>query len=174
MSQPSTRQAPTVAAGDQARVGIRVDVSPALAFEVFTQEINLWWRRGPRFRTMRGDRGVICLEPGVGGRVFESVREGGAETVIVLGRITAWEPPRRLLLEWRNSNFAPDERTEVEVVFEAQGEGTFVTVTHRGWSRIRPDHPARHGLDNAAFLRMMGMWWADQLRTLAQTAGRAQ
>jgi uncharacterized protein YndB with AHSA1/START domain len=170
MSLSSASETPAVPAGDQARVGIRVDVSPALAFEVFTQDINLWWRRGKRFRNLTGDQGLICLEPGVGGRVFESIREGDTETVIVIGRILAWEPPQRLLLEWRNSNFGADEKTEVEVVFKAQGESTYVTVTHRGWSQIRPDHPARHGLDNAAFLRMMGMWWADQLRTLNLTA----
>lgn len=27
---------------------------------------------------------------------------------------------------------------------------------HRGWSRIRPDHPARHGLAVQAFIRMLG------------------
>jgi hypothetical protein len=38
-----------------------------------------------------------------------------------------------------------------------------VTVHHRGWAALRPDHPARHGLEGAAFSRMMGLWWADLL-----------
>jgi hypothetical protein len=44
-------------------------------------------------------------------------------------------------------------------------------VTHRGWSRIRPDHPARHDLEVAAFVRMMGLWWGDLLTSLRMLAG---
>lgn len=36
-------------AGDQATVSISVAVEPAIAFEVFTQETDLWWRVGGRF-----------------------------------------------------------------------------------------------------------------------------
>lgn len=34
------------APGDQATIAVLVAVEPAVAFEVFTQEIDLWWRRG--------------------------------------------------------------------------------------------------------------------------------
>lgn len=63
-----------------------------------------------------------------------------------------------------------DQAREVEVVFAPSPRGTEVTVTHRGWDRIRPDHPARHGLDVAAFLRMMGMWWGDLLSSMREHA----
>ena len=67
-------------------------------------------------------------------------------------------------LWWRLSNFAPGERTEVEVSFEADGDdGTRVTVTHSDWNAIRPDHPARHGEISASFLRRLGLWWGGQL-----------
>lgn len=160
---------------DQARVAISVAVDPEVAFEVFTQEIDLWWRRGPRFRN--GTQGIVCLEPGVGGRVFESISDGGVETVVEIGRTLVWDPPHRLLFQWRFSNFAPAEQTEVEVLFEPLGGGTRVTVTHRGWSGVRADHPARHAKASAEFLRMLGMWWADLLRALderiaASTAGK--
>jgi uncharacterized protein YndB with AHSA1/START domain len=112
------------------------------------------------------------LEPGVGGRLFEAVETEGGERIVETGRVTAWEPPGRLVFDWRAVNFAPDEKTEVEVVFEASPSGTLVTVTHRGWSAIRPDHPVRHGRETAAFLRMQGMWWSDQLTSLRMLAGR--
>jgi uncharacterized protein YndB with AHSA1/START domain len=159
-------------AADQAKVMVRVSASPARAFEAFTRDINLWWQRGPRFRNAPGDQGLMCMEPRLGGWVFESFRQGDAETVIEIGRITHWDPPHRLCFDWRNANLAPDEVTQVEITFAAQGDATLVTVVHSGWSHIRPDHPARHGQDDAAFLRSTGIWWADTLRSLERTLQR--
>lgn len=63
-----------------------------------TQEIGLWWRRGPRFRAAPGESGLMAIEPRVGGRVFESwTGEGGAEHVHEIGQVLVWEPPQRLL-----------------------------------------------------------------------------
>lgn len=153
--------------GDQASVTISLAVSPTQAFEAFTQDIDLWWRRGPRFRNAKGTQGIVCIEPGVGGRVFESFDGAAGEVVVEIGRTQVWDPPRRLVFAWRFSNFAPTEHTEVEVLFEPSANGTRVTVMHRGWSLVRPDHPARHGLASAEFIRMIGLWWADLLRSLA-------
>jgi uncharacterized protein YndB with AHSA1/START domain len=90
--------------------------------------------------------------------------------VVEMGRTLAWEPPHRLLLQWRASNFAPYEHTEVEVLFKPVGRGTHVTVVHRGWAAIRPDHPVRHGQPVPAFLRMMALWWGDLLGALRERA----
>ena len=49
--------------------------------------------------------------------------------------------------------------TEVEVCFEALGQGTKVTAEHRGWASLRPEHPARAGLTGPAFGRQLGLWW---------------
>jgi len=155
-------------AGDQARVTVGVAVPPEVAFEVFTREIDLWWRRGPKYRHLGGERALIAIEPHEGGRVFETLGDGGP--VQVIGRVLAWQPPRRLLFEWRNANFAPAEHTEVEVMFAPAGAGTEVTVTHRGWAAIRADHPARHGHEAPAFVAMLGRWWGDQLSSYRLTA----
>jgi uncharacterized protein YndB with AHSA1/START domain len=152
--------------GDEARVTVLVRVEPELAFRVFTEEIDAWWRRGLPYRVGGGD-GTLVLEPKLGGRLYESV----GDRLIESGRVTLWEPPRRLILEWRALNFAPRESTEVEVVFEPSASGTLVTLTHRGWNRIRADHPARHGQDVGAFLRGLGLWWGDLLRALGLHAG---
>jgi len=154
--------------GDQARVSVLVAVEPRIAFRVFTEEIDQWWRRGLKYRVAGTRRGIIRLEAGVGGRLFESFEASSGPRVVETGRVTAWEPPSRLVFEWRAVNFAPAENTEVEVLFEPSPSGTLVTVTHRGWSTIRPDHPARHGLEVPAFIRMMGLWWAELMTSMRE------
>lgn len=154
-------------AGDQARVSVLVEVPPQEAFLVFTEQIDQWWRRGRRYRIAKGRDGMIHLEPGVGGRLFESYRTAaGNDKIVQTGEVTLWEPPHRLVLRWRAVNFAPEEHTEVDVRFEPSPSGTQVTVIHRGWSRIRPDHPARHGQAVAPFIRSLGMWWGDLMTSL--------
>jgi uncharacterized protein YndB with AHSA1/START domain len=154
--------------GDQATVSVLVRVEPEIAFRVFTEEIDAWWRRGLKYRVSGKGRGILHLEPRVGGRLFESIETASRTQVVETGRVTAWEPPARLVFDWRAVNFAPGEKTEVEVRFEPSPSGTIVTVEHRGWSRIRPDHPARHGLDVAPFFRMMGLWWGDLMGSLRE------
>jgi uncharacterized protein YndB with AHSA1/START domain len=72
-----------------------------------------------------------------------------------------WQPGQRLCFEWRQRNFEPGQRTEVEVRFEPAGGGTRVVLEHRGWDRIPAGHPARHGLAGAAFSDMIGLHWGD-------------
>lgn len=158
--------APAPPSGDRARAMVSVAVPPDEAFRLFTAEIGLWWRRGPRFRAAPGESGLMAIEPRVGGRVFESwTNATGAEHVQEIGRVLAWEPPRRVLFSWRATNFAPAEHTEVEVLFEPSASGTRVTVTHSGFAALRPDHPVRHGKSGADFSRQMGLWWGDLLRS---------
>ncbi len=156
--------------GDRARVSVLVSIPPATAFDVFTQEIDLWWRHGPKYRFGGKKVGVLHFEPGLGGRLFESFGEGPLARVVEAGRITVWNPPARLVFEWRNLNIAEGEKTEVEVRFEATESGTYVTVEHRGWAALRPDHPARHGLQGADYSRMLGRWWGELMTSLREYA----
>ena len=161
---------PEAPAGDSATVTVLVSVAPQVAFDVFTREIDLWWKQGPRYRIAGKRRGQLNFEPGVGGRLFETFDlPSGAQTFVV-GRVTAWEPPALLELEWRGVNFAPDEKTFVSVRFAPSTSGTLVTVRHRGWSALRDDHPVRHGLAGAGFSRMIGLWWGDLLSSLREHA----
>jgi hypothetical protein len=147
-----------VTPGDRARASTFVAVDPLDAFEVFTEETDLWWRRGPRFRFGEKRRGTLTFEPGLGGRLFEAFSDDATD-VFEVGRVLVWEPGARLVVEWRLTNFAPGERTEVEVLFEAKSGGTLVTVEHRGWSSLREDHPARHGEAAAILVARIGQWW---------------
>jgi hypothetical protein len=57
----------TGAAGDAARVSVFVAVSSEDAFDVFTREIDRWWKVGPRFRLGWRTRGQLFFEPRLGG-----------------------------------------------------------------------------------------------------------
>lgn len=156
--------------GDAANVSVSVAVPPALAFEIFTEEIDQWWRRGSKYRVAGKHRGIIRIEPQAGGRLFESFTTEDGTRVVETGRVLVWEPPTRLVFEWRAQNFAPSESTEVEVEFTPSGDGTLVRVQHRGWAGIRPDHPVRHGQPVPAFLRGIGLWWGELMTSLREHA----
>lgn len=158
--------------GDAARVSVHVSIPPEAAWDVFTQETDLWWRQGPRFRIAGARRGTLAFEPGQGGRLFETFGEPPDARTFTVGRILAWEPPSLLEMEWRLVNFEPGESTRVTVRFVAQGDGTLVTVHHRGWSTLPAGHPARHGRTGSAFARMVGLWWGDLLTSLREHAAR--
>jgi len=156
------------APGDSAAATVHVAVSIEDAFEVFTREIDLWWRRGRRFRIAGKNPGRLFFEPRLDGRLFETVTFDARERTFEVGRVMVWEPPRRIVLQWRGVNFAPHEHTTVEVTFQPTSTGTLVRVEHRGWSRLPDDHPARHGLVGPAFSRMIGLWWGDLLTALRE------
>jgi len=152
---------------DCVRVTTVVAADPAAAFELFTREVDAWWRRGPRFRHGLGRPSVMRFDGAEGGRLLEVYTDesGGAFEV---GRVLAWKPADRLVFEWRGNNFEPGLVTEVEVRFEpAPGGATRVTLEHRGWDRVPLDHASRHGYGaSAAFVSMIGLWWGDQLASL--------
>jgi uncharacterized protein YndB with AHSA1/START domain len=155
-------------AGDVARAGALVRVPPERAFALFTADIDQWWRRGPAYRVR--ERSVLSIEPFVGGRLFESFETTAGTRVLPTGEVLVWEPPVRLVLRWRAVNFRADEATEVEVHFDPRPSGTWVSVEHRGWSDIRPDHPVRHGQPVPAFVAELGRWWGGLLTSLAVRA----
>ena len=150
-----------------ARVTTVVDVDPADAFEVFTAEIEAWWKPGPRWRP---GPGRLRFDGGPGGRLVQA--EGGSE--LTIGRILVWEPGARLVFEWRARSFAPDEVTQVEVRFERVERGTRVVLEHRGWEKLAANHAVRHGLEGPAFTDMIGLWWAELLTSYRARAAPAQ
>jgi SAM-dependent methyltransferase len=90
---------------------------PAAAFDALVDELA----------ESLGRRGMT-LEPGDGGRLLERGLE--------VGRVVAWQPGERILLEWRQADWASDEVTEVEVRFTRAEEGTTVSLEHRGFGRL--------------------------------------
>jgi uncharacterized protein YndB with AHSA1/START domain len=144
-------------------VALRVPADPARAFEAFTREIACWWQPNHLFRiTPRGD-GELAFEPGVGGRLVARLADGD---LFEVGRISVWEPGKRLVFAWRQASFSPEQTTEVEVLFEPVGEETRVSIEHRAWDSIPQDHAARHGFPEPVTLRRAAEWWRASLANL--------
>lgn len=144
-------------------VALRVKAAPDRAFAVFTQEIGAWWRPNAMFQTTPRAPGTLAFEPGEGGRLTETLANG---KVFEIGRVTAWEPPARLVFLWRQANFPLDLHTEVEVRFEAVGDETRVSVEHRGFHQVPAESVARHGFPDPVLLARLGEWWQAQLRSV--------
>jgi uncharacterized glyoxalase superfamily protein PhnB len=126
-------------------------VDPATAFTAFTEELDLWWVRGPinYFDAARAI-GMRC-EPGVGGRLLEVYDEATGEGK-ELGRITVWEPGQRLA--WQSSV----DEVEIEVSFAPTAAGTDVIVR-----ATIPTGGADHG--GTAWVRVVPKWfgrWCDR------------
>lgn len=138
------------------RVSTRVQVGPDVAFAAFTEHVDRWWRREPRFRFV--DQGTLRFVPGPGGRLVED----GAGGERIVGEVRVWEPGNRLVLGWYPAG-PHDDHTEVEVSFEPVGEETQVTVEHRGWQHVPAGHPARRGLTGTALVAMIANGWGDLL-----------
>ncbi len=103
---------------------VEVAVDPETAFTAFTEELDLWWVRGPINHHAAGRMLAIRCEPGVGGRLLE-VYDDTTGDALELARVTEWEPGRRVA--WTSS--IDDVRTEVS--FEPTGGGTLVSVVAR-------------------------------------------
>ena len=123
---------------------VEVAVDPATAFRAFTEEMDLWWLRGPINFWSDGARVVeIRCEPGVGGRIIEVLDDPVAGEVLERARITRWEPAA--LVAWASSL----DDVQTEVTFVAIDGGTLVRVEHvvpvgghdkggTAWSRVVP------------------------------------
>ena len=147
----------TGTAVEPVRNSIHIGCSPVHAFETFTQRLGEWW---PLSTHSIGLETAIdaTLEPWEGGRLFERMRDG---TEAHWARVLTWDPPQRLVLEWKvNPNaVAP---TEIDVRFTADGDGTRVDLEHRGWERL-----------GEAALEARGSYDADWPMVLARFAAAA-
>ena len=137
-----------------------VALDPDDAFAVFTDEISAWWKPKAFGIFRSGRSGTLKFEDGC---LVEIDRWG---ELFEIGKVLAWEPPKRLVVEWRQEGFAPGDRTEVEVRFEPARGGTRVTVEHRGRDALAASHPARHGYTGDALSSIIGLRWADALTVL--------
>ena len=111
---------------------VEVAADPLTAFTAFTDELDLWWVRGPINAFDAGRLVEMRCEPGVGGRIME-VYDAETGEGLELARITTWEPGRRLA--WKSSL---DDVT-IDVHFDATAGGTSVrleaTVSEGGEDR---------------------------------------
>jgi uncharacterized glyoxalase superfamily protein PhnB len=97
---------------------VEVAVDPLTAFTAFTDELDLWWVRGPINAYDSGRLMEMKCEPGLGGRILEVYGKDALE----LARITVWEPGQHLA--WKSTL---DDVT-IDVFFEPTDAGTVVRL----------------------------------------------
>lgn len=130
------------------RRSITVQLSADEAFRRFTEDLGGWW---PLERYAADtDRAVSCgLEPGPGGRLFETWDDGSRH---VWGTVSEWEPARRLGFSWHPGR-EEESAQEVQVEFVPEGERCRVTLTFSGWERLGERAPAvREGYEQGIVL----------------------
>jgi uncharacterized protein YndB with AHSA1/START domain len=145
-------------------VALRVDAPAARAFAAFTEEIGEWWQPNALFRFTERTDGRLAFEPDPPKRLVEIDADGER---FEIGAVTLWDPPHRLVFDWRQSGFPDGQSTKVSVRFDALDEGTRVTVEHFGWDGIPQENAARHGFPLGAIQERLAEWWQEQLGALA-------
>jgi uncharacterized protein YndB with AHSA1/START domain len=125
---------------------ITVAATQERAFQVFTEQLGSWWPK--EYHIGETDMADFVLEPMDGGRWYEVGVDG---TECETGRVTAYEPPDRVVLAWHLNGswrYDPDpaHASEVEVRFIAESDGrTRVELEHRNFERHLQDADAVHG-----------------------------
>jgi len=155
----------TTESSTSVRHSVTVPLSPEQAFELFVQRMDEWWPSDSH-SLMPDVSTVSVIEPRVGGRWYDRAEDGRECDV---GSVLRWDPPRRVLFAWQLTpewKYEPDASkcTEVDVTFEAEGEGTRVTLEHRGFER--------HGEAGAEMRRQVGAedGWPELMRLYARAA----
>jgi uncharacterized protein YndB with AHSA1/START domain len=108
---------------------MHVKAPMAVAWRVFTERMGAWWPLA-HYKIGKAPAVDAVIEPRVGGRWYERGDDG---TTCDWGSVLAWEPPSRLVLSWdidANFQYDPTLKTEIEVRFIAEGDGTRVELTH--------------------------------------------
>lgn len=156
----------TTAADRMVRKSVTVAAPLAVAFEVFTAQIEAWWPMASH-HIGEADCAAVVIEPRAGGRWFERGVDGSE---CDWGRVLLWDAPNRVLLMWQlNAQFKYDRaiETEVDVCFTALDVNTTrVDLEHRGLDAYGADAASMR----AAFDSPTG--WNGMLEHYAQVAGR--
>jgi DNA-binding MarR family transcriptional regulator len=108
---------------------ITVPGEPAVVFELFTGRMAEWW---PLDTHSIGEKDAVGVrvEPGVGGRVIETTRDGAEHE---WARIQEWEPGQRVAMDWY-PGLPVSQATHLEITFRQTAEGTEMTLVHDGWA----------------------------------------
>jgi uncharacterized protein YndB with AHSA1/START domain len=119
---------------DAVTSSVLVPLAPEAAFELFVDRFGEWWPKDSH-HILESPAADAVLEPRENGRWYER-SENGAECD--WGRVLEIDRPNRILLAWQLTpewESDPDQKkaTQVEVTFDAEENGTRVTLTHSGF-----------------------------------------
>ena len=110
-----------------------VPLPPQAAFDVFVEQMDVWWPRKGVFPYSFAPETTsplhIRFEAQLGGRYYETFTDGSE---YVIGHITDWEPPTGLAYSWRDSSW--EGSTSIQLRFATDGEGTRVSYEQNGFA----------------------------------------
>jgi hypothetical protein len=156
----------TTANQHEVRKSVTVAAPLAVAFDVFTAQIEAWWPMASH-HIGKVDCAAVVIEPCAGGRWFERGVDG---TECDWGRVLQWDAPNRVLLMWQlNAQFDYDRsiETEVDVRFTAlDAQTTRVDLEHRGLDAYGADAVTMRDAFNSP------TGWNGMLEHYAQVTGR--
>lgn len=110
-----------------------VPLPPAQAFDVFVQQMDVWWPRRGVFpysfapETTRPLR--IRFEARMGGRYYETFAD---DSEYLIGTISVWNRPLELAYSWRDPTWQGS--TNIRLRFDPASEGTRVTYAQDGFA----------------------------------------
>lgn len=138
-ARPGTPASPVPGGGLPPVVrAVTVQLAPAEAFALFTQEMRVWWPFAGH--SCGGEKAVdVQFEPRAGGAVTEIGDRGERWT---WGTLTEWDPPRAFAMRW-HPGLEEREATVLRVSFTPTATGTEVLVHHGGWEARGEQAPAR-------------------------------
>ncbi|MGB2953102.1 MAG: SRPBCC family protein [Gaiellaceae bacterium] len=134
------------------RKSVTVNCPPEQAFELFTDGLDTWWPFESHSVTDERPEKVV-FEGREGGRVYDRLGSGEEHD---WATVSAWEPPKRLVIDWRVNPKNPS--TELEVRFTAAGDGTRVELEHRGWERYGEQAGASYDSYNGGWDTVLGRY----------------
>jgi uncharacterized protein YndB with AHSA1/START domain len=110
---------------------IEVNATQARVFETFVSRISEWWPLDKFARSRTEKPRSVVIEQFVGGSIYEVANNGDQ---LAWGRVTVFEPPSRLAMDWHLGRpIATEVRVEFEVV---SATITRVRLTHSGWEKL--------------------------------------
>lgn len=110
-------------------VETEVPLGRAQAFDAFVLGIQDWWPMDP----FSLSRGLLVLEPALGGRIIEVAPNGDRA---VWGHVTIFEKPNRIALAWYVGSTV-ETATQISVTFQEEDPGcTTVRLVQSGWEAL--------------------------------------
>jgi hypothetical protein len=107
---------------------VTVALPPAEAFDLFTQQMRLWWPFVGH-SCFDAEAADVQFEPRAGGAVVEHARDGRTWP---WGTLVTWSPPEVFSMEW-HPGLPAEVATRLVVRFRAVPVGTEVQVHHDRW-----------------------------------------
>lgn len=111
-----------------------VPLPPQQAFDVFVEQMDIWWPRQGVFPFSFAPKSTrplhIRFDGKPGGRYYETFADGSEYRI---GSISVWNPPVELAYCWRDPTWAGS--TDIRLCFASDGDRTRVTYTQDGFKR---------------------------------------